>query len=220
MELDKAWKITEFSKLVDKHYNTVDQWFKALEDKHIHYVSRVAGEKVYDELDLEIGKYIKESRDKGYSLQLIFEQLPVVYLLRPFPSEWISGDTPWDIEAFRKNIELKFESRFIQLKDELREEAIAAARSIFEDQQKALPAPKTYEEIQTERVTDQLTRLKVEKRLEDKAIEAWSKLPVAERVKKIGFFRKEEDWGKRDSFIRKFVNENMESELKVEYGLG
>jgi DNA-binding transcriptional MerR regulator len=220
VELDKAWKITEFSKLVDKHYNTVDQWFKALEDKHIHYVSRVAGEKVYDEQDLEIGKYIKESRDKGYSLQLIFEQLPEVYALRTFPPEWISGDTPWDIDAFRKNLELKFESRFIQLKDELKEEAIAAARSIFEDQQKALPAPKSYEEVQSERVTDQLTRLKVEKRLEEKAIEAWSKLPEAERLKKVGLFRKDEDWGKRDSFIRNFIREKIEIELKIEYGLG
>jgi DNA-binding transcriptional MerR regulator len=219
MQLDKAWKITEFSKMIDKHYNTVDQWFKALEDKHVHYVNRIAGEKVYDVLDLEIGKYIKESRDKNFNLQMIFEQLPQIYDVRPFPEDWISGDALWDIEAIRRTMEQKFDEKFQHAKSEIREEAIAAAKLLLDDHQKALPAPKSMEELQSERVNEIMTRLKLEKRLEDEAIEQWSLLPESERLRKVGLFRKDEDWGKRDAFIRRFVRDRMLDALKEEYGI-
>jgi DNA-binding transcriptional MerR regulator len=219
MQLDKAWKITEFAKLIDKHYNTVDQWFKALEDKHVHYVNRVAGEKVYNELDLEIGRYIKESRDKNFNLQIIFDQLPQVYEVRPFPGDWVSGDALWDIEAIRRTMEQKFDEKFQQAKSEIREEAIAAAKLLLEDQQKALPAPKSMEEIKTERVNEMMTRLKLEKRLEDEAIQRWAQLPESERMRKVGLFRKDEDWGKRDAFIRNYVREHMVGAFKDEHGI-
>ncbi|MGU3473144.1 hypothetical protein ACLBWT_18600 [Paenibacillus sp. D51F] len=220
MELTKAWKITEFSKLVDKHHNTIDQWFKALEDKRIHYVNRILGEKIYDETDLEIARYIKEGREKSYNLQIIFEQLPSVYEVRPFPDDWsTSSDSLVDYESIRRKMEQRFEEKIEAAKSVLFEEVMIATARVIEEQQKLLPPVKTIEEQQTERVNDIMTRLRIERKLEDLAIHAWGELPDTDRLRKVGLFRKDEDWGKRDAFIRRYVQEHIEDALKEEYGL-
>lgn len=219
MELEKAWKIGEFSKLIDKHYNTVDQWFKALENRRIHYVNRIMGEKVYNELDLEIGKYIKESRDKEFSLRIIFEQLPSIYELRPFPPDWSSGDSLLDIDSIKRMMESKFDDNFQIAKSEIMEEVNRVTKELFEEQRKLLPPPKSPEEQKTERINEMLGRMRVERKLEDQAIQAWTELPDSERVRRVGLFRKDEDWGKREAFIRRYVHERIESALKEEYGV-
>lgn len=216
MEFEKAWKITEFSTLIGKHHNTVDQWFKQLEDKRIHYVNRILGEKIYDSLDLEIGQYIKEGRDNSYNLQMIFEQLPSIFELRPFPINWSTGDSQLvDIEAVKRMME----AQFLQTKEDMLKELIGEAERIFDEKQKLLPKPKSILELQAERVSDMMTRIRIEQKLQDQAILAWSNLPENERTRKVGFFKKEEDWGKREAFIRRFISDNIEKVLKDEYGI-
>jgi hypothetical protein len=221
MELEKAWKISEFAKLIEgNHHNTINQWFNALEEKRIHYVNRVLGEKVYDETDLEIGRYISEGRAKKYNLQLIFDQLPDVFELRPFPLDWGTGEGGLvDLEAIKRQMEVTFEERFQKAQTELRDEVVSVATQLLEEHRKLLPAPKSGEEIRLEKVNDKMSRMKVEWKLEEKAIEEWSKLPDNERMKRVGLFRKDEDWGKRSAFIRRYVQENMEEALKAEYGI-
>ena len=59
------WKISDFAKEVGKHQNTVDGWFKQLEEKNVHWVNRSEhGEKIYSTLDMKMAKYIKEMRDQ------------------------------------------------------------------------------------------------------------------------------------------------------------
>ncbi|TVY07312.1 hypothetical protein [Paenibacillus cremeus] len=220
MQLEKAWKITEFAKLIDKHYNTVDQWFKQLEDKQVHYVNRVAGEKVYDETDLDIGRYIKEARDKNYNLQIIFDQLKDVFDLRPFPEDWITGDALVDIEGIKRSMEIRFESMLQEAKrDILVAAAQAAASDLEQNVTKYLPAPKSHEEITFERSNEMLTKIRIDNLLEERAVAAWNALPESEKMKKVGLFRKDLDWEKRDAFIRKFKNENYEQLVKEQYGI-
>ncbi|MFD2614708.1 hypothetical protein [Paenibacillus gansuensis] len=216
MEFEKAWKITEFSNLIGKHHNTVDQWFKQLEEKRIHYVNRILGEKIYDALDLEIGQFIKEGRDKNYNLQMIFEQLPSIYEMRSFPVDWSTGDSQLvDIEGLKRMMEAQLQAA----KAEMLKEVIGEAEKIFEEKQKLLPQPKSFEEQQADRVNDVMTRFKIERKLQEQAIQEWSALPESERMRKVGLFRKEEDWGKREAYIHRFVSENIENALKAEYGL-
>ncbi|SFJ77169.1 hypothetical protein SAMN02799624_05904 [Paenibacillus sp. UNC496MF] len=221
MELEKAWKISEFAKLIEgNHHNTINQWFIALEEKRIHYVNRILGEKVYDEKDLEIGRYISEGRAKKYNLQLIFDQLPDVFELRPFPLDWGTGEGGLvDLEAIRRQMEATFEEKFQKAQIEIRNEVVSAATQLLEEHRKSLPAPKSDEEIRLEKINEKMSRMRIEWKLEEKAIEEWSKLPENERMKRIGFFRKDEDLGKRSTFIRQYVQENMEAALKEEYGV-
>ena len=62
------WKISDFVEEIKQtlkeeklHVNTVYGWFKKLEGKRIHYISRTVdtNEKVYDELDLQLRFLLK-----------------------------------------------------------------------------------------------------------------------------------------------------------------
>lgn len=91
------WFITEFTRLVNEtsklnnenyksiHYNTLDKWFKELENYHIHYVQREMNHKVYDETDLKIALLIIEKRHDDWSLSMIREYIQCLDYLRPFP---------------------------------------------------------------------------------------------------------------------------------------
>src|SRR5699024_9439720 len=83
------WKISDFAKKLNKHNNTIDGWFRELEiERKLHYISRVEGEKVYDEVDLKIAAFIGEKRDNKWSLNAIFDELPNKFELRPFPKDY------------------------------------------------------------------------------------------------------------------------------------
>lgn len=86
---EKAWRITEFSKLVGRHHNTVYNWFNILEEKGLHETLRThnTNEKLYNTLDLEIALFIKQKRDEKWSLDAIIELLPHQFDLRPVPLE-------------------------------------------------------------------------------------------------------------------------------------
>ncbi|RNA67766.1 MerR family transcriptional regulator [Alteribacter keqinensis] len=94
------WKIGEFAKELDKHASTVDNWFRKLEEKQLHYVNRADEERIYDEFDMEIARVIKEKREENKSLEEIFQELNENYELRPFPS----GGGAVDMEALRAEL--------------------------------------------------------------------------------------------------------------------
>ncbi|MCR8982434.1 radial spoke RSP3 family protein [Brevibacillus laterosporus] len=87
MDEIRAWKITDFAKELERPLPTVVKWFKDLEDRRIHYVNKISGERVYDELDLKIAQFIIAKRAKKWLFETIYEELLSVFELRPFPIE-------------------------------------------------------------------------------------------------------------------------------------
>ncbi|MDH4619389.1 hypothetical protein [Brevibacillus sp. AY1] len=85
--MDEYCLINDFAKKIGQHQNTVDGWFKQLEERRIHYVNRANGKKVYNSLDLQIGLYIRDKREKKWALDPIFSELPEHFELRPFPPD-------------------------------------------------------------------------------------------------------------------------------------
>ncbi len=63
------------------------------------------------------------------------------------------------------------------------------------------------------------TEHKVKKELEKEALSLWEEKPTEERMKKVGWFRKEEDSDKRDLFIKDYVDDNFEESLKKEFDI-
>src|SRR5699024_7097121 len=99
----KYWKIGDFSKMLGKHNNTVDGWFRELEnERKLHYISRVNDEKVYDELDLKIAEFIVKRRESKWSLNAIFDDIPNHFNLRPFPKEYEEQQKTTQIVDFEK----------------------------------------------------------------------------------------------------------------------
>ncbi|KZO00483.1 hypothetical protein [Pseudobacillus badius] len=205
------WKIIDFSKQVGKHYNTIDAWFKKLEAQQIHYVNRLVStqEKAYDELDLKIALFIKEKRKEKWSLDAIFESLPQHFELRPFPlhKERDNDSQVISVESLReqiaKEITVLFEKKYDSQVALLKKELLAA-----------LPSP---EQERDKRITDMITQHRIRSQLEDEALGKWKQQPEEERIKRVGFFRKEEDRDKREQFIKKYVQENFERKIKEDF---
>lgn len=221
------WKISDFVEKVkqdvgeDKlHINTVDGWFKKLEEENIHFISRTeeSNEKVYDKLDLEIAVFIKKKRNEKWSLSAIFNEIKNEFELRPFPdnsNESISVPQVIDMETIKT-----------QLIDDLKDlfEEVAASQLIeiknhYEGILKQLPKPKSPEQEKEERFQEMITRRRVESQLEEEALKIWSTKSEEERFKKVGWFRKEEDLYRRESFVKAYVNQHFVDRLKSELDL-
>lgn len=79
-----------------------------------------------------------------------------------------------------------------------------------------LPSP---EELRADRLNERLTERRIERQLEREALEVWATKPEAERLKRVGMFRKEENIVARDLFVRDYVDERFEVRLRKEYDL-
>ncbi|WP_141604314.1 MerR family transcriptional regulator [Terrilactibacillus laevilacticus] len=209
------WKILDFSKEIGKHYNTIDNWFKRMEEKKIHYINRTieTGEKTYDELDLQIALYIRDKRDEKWSLDVIFTDLPNRFDLRPFPIDENNNNDPQviDTEGLKRQIKEEIMAAF-------RKTAASQLQLIKEDFLRTLPKPPTPEEERDRRMTDMITQHRVKSKLEAEALELWWKKPESERMRRIGFFRREEDRDKREQFVRRYIQEHYEAKVREDFG--
>lgn len=205
------WRIGQFAELVGNHKNTVDNWFKELEERRLHYISRVNNEKVYDVSDLQIAKFIKERRNEKWSIDGIFAILPEKFSLRPFPPDFEEKEKTIqmvDVEKIRTSIISEMKATFEEI-------AVAQVKQQMRDFQKLLPSP---EEQRLERFNMLIAERRVRRRLEDEALNMWYTLPKDERFVRLGLLRKIENIDKRDRFVKKYVDERFEEELKKEFG--
>jgi hypothetical protein len=220
------WKITEFAQMVGKSLPTVDKWFRELEKRGIHYIQRVeAGEgeeKVYDDLDLQIGHFVVAQREKKWSLDAIFEALKDEFDLRPFPEERKQSNSQAqmiDVDAMKKEIALAFEemasAAMIQLRKEIRDEV---REELKKELIQSLPKPIDPLEERNRRLTEHITQRRIESVLREEALRLWNQKPESEKMKKTGWFQKGEDRDKRDQFVQSYIDEHYEQRLKEEYG--
>lgn len=221
------WKITEFSKEVGKHLNTVDGWFKKLEEQKLHWVNRSEhGEKIYNTLDMKIAQFIKAKRAEKWSMESIYNELPSHFELRPVPEEDTSESQIIDPAMIRNEFETLAKGLMNNQLNEIQQyfKEVAAAqmeemKQQYESLVMQLPQPKPAEEERQERVTDMITRRRVESQLRKEALQLWSQKPDSERKIRTGLFRKEEDINKRDLFIEDYIYDHIEERIKHEYGL-
>jgi len=239
--LQQKYKDEKFS----VHYNTIDKWFKALETKRIHYINRAAGEKVYDRIDLNIGCFIADARrDNRFRLDVIYEQVPKQLEVRQFPSDFKDENSLGIDESLieRRVIEKVtpvigqqfsiFEEKVnLQLNKIMAEQVQLAIKQFLpqpknEEEEKAklqelikeiLPPTISKQEELVRRKDDNLTRMRLEMKLEEAAIQEWNKKSPEERMKRVGIFRKDEDYIKRENFIRAYKKEHLNRVLDEAY---
>ncbi|MEF7637598.1 MerR family transcriptional regulator [Bacillus thuringiensis] len=216
---EKAWRITEFSKLVGRHHNTVYNWFNILEEKGLHGTLRTnnTNEKLYNTLDLDIALFIKLKRDEKWSLDAIIELLPHQFELRPVSPEnqtsevssqlnmqeaaaTIEKIVEQKIQMHLQNIELEYQGKF--------EEAIRAM----------LPEPEDPEKLKERQRQERLDNIIIQHRarteLRKQAENEWNTQPEETRIKKVGWFKKEEDLARKQLFIENYIDENMIEYMK------
>ncbi|MDQ6422662.1 hypothetical protein RB620_24825 [Paenibacillus sp. LHD-117] len=196
---ESVWGIGDFASLVGKHANTVDGWFKKLEEKGLHCVIRVNGEKVYDELDLRVAQYICEKRNNSggrtaWTLDAIFIELPNVLELRPFPQGTDPKDTQiLDYHAFQELLTREFqerEHRLFQMVDEVVSKRMQELASIIKHQR--------------------IEESRWERKLRQEALKSWDEQPAKVRFKREGLFSKVENVVAKERFIKMFVESHQE----------
>lgn len=220
MELKEAvWKISSFTEEIQSryeeetsvkesvHFNTVDKWFKELENKGIHYIQRVDDKKVYDDLDVAIAIFIMKKRAQKWSLDAISNVLSANLKVRSFPD--LKNDDSQVLSEAQVMVEMsrKFEKMQNAFEERMLHELDLKKKELEQQLLNRLPVPKTDQEIRAEKTDIMISSVRKRYEIEEKAIAEWNKLPMEQRVKKIGIFRKEEDMLKRDNFIREYVKQ-------------
>lgn len=204
----------DFAKYLGKHNNTVDGWFKNLEERRLHCISRINGEKVYDELDLAIATHIIQHRNQKWSLDAIFDNLPKHFDLRPFPLEFEEE------EQHSVKVIMDFDKMRATLLNDMQrvfeEVAVAQVEKQIEHIKNLSPSP---EQQRLERFNMLIAERRVMRELEKEALSLWLEKPLEDRQIKIGWFRKVEDLEKRDRFIKEYKDKHFESRMKKEYEL-
>lgn len=119
-------------------------------------------------------------------------------------------------EEFNKQLLSKLQEQqdYIKSSIEERDKNLLTAIEVQEDTKKDFTSP---EEKRLDRFNEMMAERKVNRKLVKEAIALWWGKPKAERIKKFGWFRKEEDKDKREAFIREYVDEYFEESIKKEF---
>lgn len=219
---EAVWKIKEFVEKVNAmhiakypddtevHRNTIDNWFKDLESKGIHYVQRSPLRedwKIYDEVDLNIGLFIMEMRSKmkgqGWQVSAIYNVIPNECNVRPFPENYESLTPALAMEQLVEELKKDVQNHIESSVKMVVQEAEKQRRLLLETDLK------TSEERMKETTKQAMVSLfNRQQKLKTKAAAEWEKLPEEERfIKRL--FRKEENLKKRQDFIEDYVEKNM-----------
>lgn len=227
-----AWQIREFTNVIiesmskkypDKnvsiHYNTVDQWFKEMEELGVHYVNRAKGEKVYDSLDLKIAEFMFINRKRNLAKSIIYERIPEFCEVRPFPKNYGEELLPDNIRNVLSNI-IKSSQREVmaelerKMKEQHEKETKELIKQILREDYKRLSDP-DYDKKKEAKLKAEMTtsiiqqQIEWEKKLEQEALNEWNRLDEKERTIKVGLFKRMEDIEKKQSFIKEYVRKNM-----------
>lgn len=214
---DFVEEVKQTSKEEKLHVNTVYNWFKKLEEKRIHYISRTVdtNEKVYDELDLQIAVFIKKKRNEKWVLNAIFNEIKREFEVRPFPV----GDMETTNVVHNSEADVLNNKVLEELRSSLEEIAasqLSEVKSQYEEIMKKFPDSKGREEEREDRFKEMVARRRVEYQLEKEAQIAWATRPEEERMVKIGWFKKVENQEERNLFIKAYVHKNFENRLRKE----
>ncbi len=204
------WQLNKFAAQLDKHYTVVNTWFSNLENYRIHYINRLENnEKIYDELDLEIGKYIvaKRTAEQKWSFPAIYEALKTDFAgrLRPFPVDFnesnaLTTNDPRVIATVLNDL----------LGDKLEE--------VIEEQlRRLLPPPKDPIQERMERMDAINTDRRIRGLLRKEAIVKWNEKPASERMIKVGLFSKIENTSAKEDFIQAYIDDHYDEKVKREF---
>ncbi|CAH8248487.1 hypothetical protein WJ0W_007154 [Paenibacillus melissococcoides] len=209
LQEEQYYQLADFSSKVGKHYTTVSKWFNTLEEKRIHYVTRAADkQRVFDGLDLEIGKLIVTLRDQGWTFDGIYGYLQTdKQETRPFPPDFTSENgQSTDIEEIRQVMSLEFQRMLEQHTQVLNNKLLLI--------QETNETKKIEERQQT--VTNMITNNRINMQLEIEALNKWAALPASERMIRTGVFFKREDTLKRTLYVKQYVLEHFAERLNEE----
>ncbi|MGY3386811.1 hypothetical protein ACVWZB_004765 [Paenibacillus polymyxa] len=207
----RYWKLNALADEIGCHFTTVNRWFNTLETRGIHYVEKAPdGTRVYTDLDLMIGQYIQEKRNKNWNFDGILAQIvdDATLELRPFPKGAMKSgnELSLDVTKLSEALQDRMSELLQQQEDHFNERLQAAIQG---NQQFRL-------EMRQKDITDMITNNRITNTLRLEALKAWAALPDSERLIKKGLFRKEEDLNKKEQFLTQYEMDHYADRLRLE----
>ena len=230
-EFERSYSVGEVSEKIDVPRGSIREW----EDNFDLEIPRNKdNHRYYTKKEIDILVEIKRLREKNVSKDIIRDLLNQVginsegsqqesnvpeVVSNPAASTVLQVES---LEVLRtlQNQPEEIKEFFIselkpQMMDELRKELESRSKQL------ELRSETRRIEEKEERFNDIITQNRVNSRLEEKGLELWSEKPEAERVIRTGFLGlvKVENINERDRFVRSYVNEHFEKEMKKDYGM-
>lgn len=225
-EIINSWQIADFAAMLERHPNTVTQWFNELEKRRIHYNLRVNNEKIFTEQDLEIGKQIVALRDSKWPLNGIYSYIESNMTTRPFPVNFDDGENGIDVNTAISRMRDEFSTLLTEAQESIRremkleyerqmKESLSTITSQMQQELKnQLPEPKSSEQIRAERMERAIATTRIRAALEKEALDLWEQKPDSERKIRTGLFSKSEDVVKMQKFINDYINRHLEIRIE------
>ncbi|WP_336775373.1 MerR family transcriptional regulator [Paenibacillus sp. MMO-58] len=118
-------------------------------------------------------------------------------------------------DAFSGDIIKRYETRYSELERSVEQFVTVTAAQLKQLQETyATEAIRLAEEHRLQQINDRIAERRVIRQLEREALQEWQKKPLTERMRKVGLFRKEEDLAARELFVRDYVDERFDQQLR------
>lgn len=197
-------RLSEISKLLGKHSNTIAKWCDTIEGSGVHQFERINGERVFNEQDQTIAEYINEKRDDKWPMQQIIQQMKIDLMLHvEHMDRTIQESTTPDADVIKQQIIEAMQ----QAIDRAVEIQVKQVKEHYERMIAALPKPPDEAEQQMAIVSAIIRKEQMEQELIQEAIAKWQEHP--ERKKRAFLWIWREDHEKRDKYIKEYVKQNI-----------
>lgn len=217
-----TYTATEVATLLDISDSTLRKWCLELEKQNYTPVRGNNNQRFFTDQDvivLQRLKHLVQDRHitvndsvKAVLSMVLMESRTAGVRLNQFSEEQEVGtfvNRSLDAETIRATVLSEMNRTFEELASSKLDEKLAGFQKLFPSKEQQ--RQDRFDQIMAER--------KVNKLLEEEALSLWSEKPLSERFHKVGWFRKEEDLGKRDQFVKSYVDEHFEERLREEFDL-
>ena len=212
------WKLLEFTEELNKRFlekygeelgirmNTLNNHFRKLESESIHFVNRINGVKVYDQLDMDIAEFIcvkrsrKLQKEHIWNLPQIYEQIGREFECRLKPQVIYNKNNVGDASKIQEQLEVKME--------EIINEKLNEKLNEMNKQQIALQETTVKKDLELA----MLDFLELQSQLKKEAVLLWEQKPASERF--TGIIFKTERFIERERFIENYIAVNMKKHIK------
>jgi biotin operon repressor len=216
IRIDKTFTTQQVAENLGVGRSTLNKYCRSLEDEGYSFYKDDSNYRAYTEHDVMALRELKEILNKNLDYDSAIKTISIKYRRN------INGI---NIATLATTEESRFETRYIELFDYIKRQdekidlLIQVNRQMAEKMDTQMQLAATTQENRQTKITDWITQRRIESELEEEALSLWAAKPVVERLKKSGWFRKEEDIDRRDRFVRQYVNGRFEGRLKEEYDL-
>ncbi|MGC7930629.1 hypothetical protein ACP3VS_18620 [Lysinibacillus sp. VIII_CA] len=210
-QISTHWKLSKFVDEVNRVFfqlynvplnvtiNTINNYFRHLEERGIHEVERLNDVKVYNEIDLKIAIFIAAKRSKD--LQEDIWGLPQIY-------EAIADSHDLETRKPLTSSSQKQDELFKRQLSEFKKEINEQLNRHGKFHQKVLEIQSSYDK-KLENIM--LDYTKMQKQLREEGREEWNKLPKSKRF--TGLIFKQENINERERFIEDYVEKGLNERM-------